>query len=405
MKATPWHARPGTRSNHDRGRRGRALFLQCTNAGQYPPIINASKLLADDGWAVTILSSPNAANADISIGSHRGIVEIAAPARSRNAVRAVDYLVYVAMALAVALRIRPTLIYASDPLAALPTMLAARISGARIIYHEHDSPARGGLSSAIARWRAALAKRAMLVILPNGERGRIVQEAIGFPHERLRIVWNVPRRTDLPSLGPKSDAPLVIYYHGSITPERLPEAVVQAVRQFTGKVVLKIAGYEAPSAVGYVRELIELGGGARGRQLVEWLGQIPLREDLLRVAAQAHVGLALMPVQSVDPNMRHMTGASNKAFDYLAAGLALLVSDLEDWREMFVAPGFARTCDPNSPGSIADALNWFLDHPDQLRAMGANGRAKIEADWNYDTAFEPIMRALINDDRVVDFDA
>ena len=33
-------------------------------------------------------------------------------------------------------------------------------------------------------------------------------------------------------------------------------------------------------------------------------------------------------------------------FDYMAAGLALLVSDLADWREMFVARGFARACDP-----------------------------------------------------------
>ena len=53
-------------------------------------------------------------------------------------------------------------------------------------------------------------------------------------------------------------------------------------------------------------------------------------------AARAHVGLALMPLNSNDLNMRHMTGASNKPFDYMAAGLALLVSDLPDWRQMFV---------------------------------------------------------------------
>jgi glycosyltransferase involved in cell wall biosynthesis len=78
----------------------------------------------------------------------------------------------------------------------------------------------------------------------------------------------------------------------------------------------------------------------------------------------------------------------------MAAGLAFLVSDYPDWRELFVRPGFARSCDPADPDSVAAALSWFLDHPEERRAMAARGRAKIEAEWNYDSAFAPIMAAL-----------
>lgn len=91
-----------------------------------------------------------------------------------------------------------------------------------------------------------------------------------------------------------------------------------------------------------------------------------------------------------------MTGASNKPFDYMAAGLALLVSERPDWSDMFVMPGYARACDPTDPASIAAALDWFLDHPAERRAMGASGHAKIEAKWNYDFAFEPVMSALLH---------
>ena len=101
-----------------------------------------------------------------------------------------------------------------------------------------------------------------------------------------------------------------------------------------------------------------------------------------------------MPCHNSDLNLAHMTGASNKPFDYMAAGLALLVSDRPDWRDMFVAPGYGRACDPTDPASIASALTWFLDHPAERRAMAARGRAKIAAEWNYDSAFAPVMSAL-----------
>ena len=128
--------------------------------------------------------------------------------------------------------------------------------------------------------------------------------------------------------------------------------------------------------------------------LVEYVGPVS-RDRILKEAARAHVGLALfMPRSSENKNMRHMTGASNKAFDYMAAGLALLVSDLADWRDMFVAPGFARACDPGDPESVVAALRWFIDQPEERRTLAMRGRSKIEAEWNYDTDFARVMSDL-----------
>ena len=47
--------------------------------------------------------------------------------------------------------------------------------------------------------------------------------------------------------------------------------------------------------------------------------------------------LALLCLSKVlDINLNYMTGASNKPFDYMACGLALLVCDLSDWKQMYV---------------------------------------------------------------------
>ena len=93
--------------------------------------------------------------------------------------------------------------------------------------------------------------------------------------------------------------------------------------------------------------------------------------------------------------MSHMAGASNKPFDYMAAGLALLVSDLPDWTRMFVDPGFARAVDPTSADSLIAALRWFIRPSGGAPGMAGRARAKIEAEWNYETVFAPILEGIV----------
>ncbi len=251
---------------------------------------------------------------------------------------------------------------------------------------------RGRCTLWLARLRRAAARRAAAVIFPNEARARIARDELGFPEDRLHVVWNMPRRRELPVLENRPDNPLLLYYHGNISPVRLPETVVEAVRQLGGRARLLIAGYEAPGAAGYIERVLR-HGQPEPDSPVRYLGPIP-RSDLLGVAAQAHVGLAVVPRDTDDLNIRHLTGASNKVFDYMAAGLALLVSDLPDWRAMFVVPGYALPCDPADLASIKAALGWLIDHPEARRDMGARGRAKIAADWNYDTAFRRVIESL-----------
>jgi glycosyltransferase involved in cell wall biosynthesis len=383
------------RSARDRNYAYRVLFVQATEPAAYPPLIHASMLMAEAGWEVTFLSAPIAGSL-LELSHHPRIARQAIPARPSHVMGKAAYACYAAAAARLALRLQPHIVYASDPLGAGPGLLAARLARTRLVYHEHDSPAPGSLPPWLAQARAVAARRAELVIFPNQARAQIAQTELGFSADLLRIVWNMPRRAELPQLGNWPQKPLVFYYHGSITPDRLPLAVVEAVRRLRGRARLRIVGYEAPGAPGYVQRLLKLGVDDTSKKVVEYLGQVPGRSDLVATAVQAHVGLSLMPCHSSDLNIGHMTGASNKPFDYMAAGLALLVSDRPDWCDMFVGPGYARACGSTDPASIGAALTWFLDHPAERRAMGAAGRAKIEAEWNYDVAFAPVMSTLMH---------
>jgi hypothetical protein len=89
-----------------------------------------------------------------------------------------------------------------------------------------------------------------------------------------------------------------------------------------------------------------------------------------------------------------MTGASNKPFDYLAVGQMLLVSDLLDWREMFVAPGYARSCNAYDAFELGEAMTWCVENREAVRASGEAGRRRVLAEWNYERCFAPVVDIL-----------
>jgi glycosyltransferase involved in cell wall biosynthesis len=187
-----------------------------------------------------------------------------------------------------------------------------------------------------------------------------------------------------------------LLYHGTIVPERLPLAVVQSLTLLPPEVKLRVIGYETVLNQGYLDRLRSLSRELGIEDRFEYIGSLP-HHELLGWCEKSHVGLALMPNETSDINMLHMIGASNKAFEYLACGMCLLVSDRPDWKSVFVDSGYGLACSPTDPNSIAAALSWFINHRNEMRLMGEAGRAKIAADWNYEKAFAPVL-LLLNQD-------
>src|ERR1700730_8097230 len=288
----------------------RVLFVQATNPGAYPPLIHASMLMAEAGWELTFLSAPIDGD-ELALNPHPRIKIHAVRSRPSHVMGKVEYAVYAAAAARLAVRLRPAVVYASDALAAAPGLLAPRLAGAALVYHEHDSPSR--LHPVLEQSRRAAARAAQLVVFPNETRAHLAQRELRFSDKKLHIVWNVPMRAELVVSAATAKPPLIVYYHGSITPERLPETVALAVRRMAGRVRLRIAGYEAPSARGYVRHLVGSYTCAPADAPVEYLGMIRRRADLLGEAARAHLGLSLMPFNSDDLNINHMCGAAKNA--------------------------------------------------------------------------------------------
>jgi glycosyltransferase involved in cell wall biosynthesis len=263
-----------------------------------------------------------------------------------------------------------------------------------VVYHEHDSPGVGVtlFDRLCMSFRWGLARRAAACVLPNSQRADWFKGQTGASN--VFCVWNCPRRDEgTKPHARRDDENLRVIYHGSVVPDRLPLTVITAMARLPATVQLIIVGYETIGHAGYLAQLRRAAEQHGVSDRLQIRDSVP-RYDLLRICQTCDIGLALMPNRSSDVNFRKMVGASNKAFDYLACGLPLVVSDLPDWRQLFVSSGYALACDPDDPPSIAYALGWFLDNRDRARAMGELGRQRIANQWNYETQFYPIWARL-----------
>ena len=371
----------------------RVLYVQYTNPGAYPPLVRGARLLADSGADVHMLGvQVRGLEALDAEPDSRISVEIMPAGASTWQLKA-HYARYVAWVAREGARWRPDWVYASDVLAAPAALTLAAVTGARVLYHEHDAPSLDHESWAYRQCLAArqrLLRRADIVVAPNAERGRRLAELGGG--RSVITAWNCP---PTPGTAPRRAGHgdrLRVIYRGSINADRLPSTVIDAVAR-TANVHLAIAGYETAGSRGHVEHLLSRAAHLDLTGRVADLGTLP-GALLESICAERDLGLALMPMESTDENMRHMTGASNKLFEYLASGVVPLVSDLAEWRATFVDAGCAVACDPRSPESIAGVFSWALERPDALRAIADRGWQRLQRDWNYETQFAPIMRAL-----------
>ena len=367
------------------------LYVQYTNPAGYPPLVQSAQLLADAG--VTVRAIGIGLLRDVSFPAHPRIhVELLAPQppgwRQRLAFALFAWHVCVRVA-----RFSPGWLYASDPLSAPAAWIASRLFGIPCVYHEHDAQ-EDTTSTATVRavgwFRRRLARSAACVVAPSAARAAVLREATG--RRNIEVVWNTPARSEVAPARTSDGAATRLLFHGSIVPARVPETLLHALAALPDLVTLRVTGYD-PSGGNYRARLIALGRELGIEPRVEFNGPLS-RVDLMRQCAGFDVGITLLPLQSSSVNERTMVGASNKPFDYLAAGVALLTPDLPDWRRWFVEPGYGLACDPSSVESVATAIRWFHEEPLARRLMGERGRQRVLAEWNYDRQFRPVFELI-----------
>jgi len=114
---------------------------------------------------------------------------------------------------------------------------------------------------------------------------------------------------------------------------------------------------------------------------VEYLGMVP-HAQVAQELGRCSVGMALLsPGRNTD--WERGTMGNTKIFEEMLAGLPVVCTNFVRWRE-FVDRYHCGICvDPENVDEIAQAICYLLDHPEEARRMGENGRRAVKEEFNW----------------------
>lgn len=196
---------------------------------------------------------------------------------------------------------------------------------------------------------------------------------------RTRMITNYPALRPLAKCA--QAYPNSICFAGGIDCQWSHETVLRAMEQVNGCTYV-LCGR---GSVDYLQTLRALPAWKQ----VAFLGTLP-HEEIHVLLGGCTVGLSILQY-SHNSGGKTGTMGNTKIFEEMMAGLPIICTEFELWKE-FVDRYHCGICvDPGDVDEIATAIQYLLDHPEQARRMGENGRRAVEAEFNWGKEEEKLL--------------
>jgi glycosyltransferase involved in cell wall biosynthesis len=269
--------------------------------------------------------------------------------------------------------------------------------GVRYLFDHHDvcpelfeaKFGKKGLLHRIMRiWERMTFATASVSIATNESFRRIAIGRGGMAPEDVFVVRSAPRvekfelRPPKPEL--KQGAEVLLGYVGVIGQQEgmdlLVAAVDHLVRQMGRSVHAAIVGF------GPHLPEVEADVARRGLEAHFTFTGALYGEDLLTVLNTADIGV------SPDPkNAMNDISTMNKVMEYMTLAKPVVQFDLtEGLASAGDASLYARA---NDPVDFAEKIAWLIDHPEEARAMGERGRARVLGQLSWDHSAPHLLAA------------
>lgn len=265
----------------------------------------------------------------------------------------------------------------------LPLAFVFRWLGAEVIYEVQEnlykkiplkSYNRGWLFERLFRYFDQKARRTFKFIL--------TEDAYLDEYQNLEksyaVVHNFasPELLSIPPPIPDFQHP-TFFYAGVITYERAFDTMLKAlvlVKEKYPSVRLRLFGHLRVSE----KNLNESPDYQAVRENLVFYGYLPQKE-VFECAKDALAGIALLK-----PVGDYADSYPTKLFDYMALGLPVITSDLPLLRAVVQPVNCGFCVSPYDAEALAKRMVWMIEHPEQWKEMGENGRKAVLEKYHWE---------------------
>ena len=232
-----------------------------------------------------------------------------------------------------------------------------------------------------------LLPRVSLVVVADADRARILQHQIkGLPS--VLTVRNLPlKHSTVFSRAPRTENFSVAYF-GSLGITQGLDSVIRSMPHWPTELSLHLYSRADAASIAKWRILVEQAGVADRVHFEGWVHA----NDLLPTISKHHVGLSMMRPES--DNERFASGASNKRYLLMAAGIAQISDRLPGVSELVEGNRVGKCVEPDNLLDIAEAVNYYYSRPSEIERIQREGPMLIESIYNYESEFQPVLDFL-----------
>ena len=225
------------------------------------------------------------------------------------------------------LRQRTNIIHAHDLWVLPAAVFAARIKRIPVVYDAHEYY-RGllvfqkkSLAGLLWKWvEKRLIGHVQALITINSHHAQLYQRA--YPGVKVKVIKNVPRRSEIPAPLPRSQRKSVIIYQGLFRPGRGLEYIIPAMAKLPEGELWLVGHGELEDVLRRQVHQYQIV------QRVKFWGFQPYSQ-MLAITTQAMAGIALF----TGDHLNYQFASPNKFFEYIQAGTPVIATDIPTFRQ------------------------------------------------------------------------
>lgn len=272
---------------------------------------------------------------------------------------------------------RASLLMSNDLDTLLPNFLVGRFFRAPLVYDSHEyfteTPELTGRPLVQSVW-----KFIERMIVPKLKDCITVNESIAGLFYNLygikfKVVRNIPAKKNHASvlsredLGLPVDKKIILLQGAGINIQRGAEEAVEAMRYLDGAILVIVGG-------GDVLPLLKKQVAESGLQSSVMFVPRQVPEKLFSYTVNADIGLAI----DKDTNINYRFSLPNKLFDYIQAGIPVLVSPLPEIKRIVDEYNIGDFIESHDPQHIAGKMSAMLSDQDRINAWKTNLKVAAE---------------------------